>query len=120
MVNFIGKKRQGYVSLLEITEEMNKILQSGDLDSIQEAVSRRDDIIRSLSAIDEANPTLEKGKGGFDREIDEVLALIEMIADLNELMINTVNKRLDTVGKELSALSRGAEVAVQYEKMGAL
>lgn len=118
MVNFIEKKRQGYISLLEITEAMNKILQSGDLDAVHEAVSNRDDIIHNIIAIDTELPSLEHT--GFNREIDEVLALIERIADLNEVMINNVTKRLDNVGKELISLSRGAEVAARYARLGSM
>lgn len=119
MTELLEKKKQAFSLLLEITEEMNKLLECRDFDSMYAVTSRRDTIIRIITGIDEEGVDGET-KSPSHNKLNELLAIIKRIVDLNESMIISVSERLHAIDKELNELSRGAAAAAKYAKMGAI
>ncbi len=116
MKALLERKRKTYESLLTITEDMNRLAEEDDYDTIsQELSGRRDEIIIEIITIDKE--ISEKGLNLSlvdKRKIMEMIVLVRRIDDVNNRLTEKVGKRKDIVAGEISNLDRTAEAVSKY------
>lgn len=121
MTALLEKKRQSCKSLLTISEEMMRMVESGDYDSISGLSARRDRLIKDILAIDEEmrglSPLLPTSN---KQQATELISLIKRIDYINNWLTEKVSERTAAVGNELGKTRKVARVISRYAEASAL